>query len=320
MRKQLTEIVKLQEPLHIKYRPTTFDAMYGQQDVVKSLRQVIANSRPHAFLFTGSSGMGKTTLARILTTELQVVASNIVEIDAASNTGIDAMREVLAPVRYHGFGDTPNKAIIVDEAHMLSKAAWASLLKTVEEPPDHVFFFFCTTDAGKVPENIVTRCLSYVLRPVQYDDIMDLLEFVCKSEGNNVPDAFLPLVARACNGSPRWALVMLATIQNCEDTAEVSRLLELPMENKEIIDLCRELVKGQLTWERLCKTLKAMPEVSAESIRIVVVNYLNSCLLGARNDKEAMRLLDILSCFTKPCLTSDKLAPVLLAFGTYIFP
>lgn len=323
-RKQLEKQAEIQpasEPLHVKYRPKTFKEVLGQDPVVKSLQQVLkAKALPHSYLFTGDSGTGKTTLARIMASMLEVDPSNIVEIDAATNNGIDVMRDIMTPLRYHGFGDTPNKLVILDEAHMLTKQAWASLLKTVEEPPAHVFFFFCTTDAGKVPENIATRCLSYSLKLLRHDDLMDLLEGVCENEGLDPSNEILNLIAQSCGGSPRKALVQLAMIHDCESSNEAAILLETPMDNKEIIDLCRALVKGDLTWQKLTATLKALNEMPAESIRIVIVNYLNSCLMGARNDKDAVRLLDMLECFVKPGQASDKMAPLLLAFGKWIFP
>ena len=323
MRKQLAPIESVinTEPLHLKYRPKTFKEVIGQDEVVKSIQASLkAKARPHVFLFTGGTGTGKTTLARILTREFQVDQSNIVEVDAATNNGIDVMRDIMSPLRYHGFGDTPNKAIILDEAHMLSKQAWASLLKTIEEPPAHVFFFFCTTDAGKVPDNIVTRCQAYNLRQVKYDPLMDLLEHVASEEGYDVSERILGLIARSSEGSPRRALVMLAMVHDCPNEEEAARVLETPMEHKEIIDLCRELVKGDLTWPRLQKTLKGLGDMPAESIRIVIVNYLNSYILGTTGDKATVRLLGMLECFSKPCPASDKMAGILLAFGYHIFP
>lgn len=307
-------------PYHVKYRPQHLDEVLGQDAAIRSLEQALRKStHPHAFLFTGPSGTGKTTLARIVAKEFGCAPANIIETDAATNTGIDAMREITSTLRYQGFGEQPNKMIILDECHALTKAAWQSLLKAVEEPPEHVYFAFCTTESGKVPETIRTRCHCYDLKPVRYDDLMDLLERVLIEENLGTPPKILEMIARACDGSPRKALVMLSMLAECQDEEEAAVLLAAPLENKEIIDLCRLLVSNQLEWSKVQSLLKSIDEQNAESIRIVAVNYLNACLLNAR-EKDVPRLLDILSSFMTPCNPSDKLAPILLAIGNHIYP
>lgn len=306
-------------PLHLKYRPSTFKEVIGQDAVVKSLKAALdAKSRPHVFLFTGGPGTGKTTLSRIMATELRVSPENVMEIDAATNNGIDVMRDIMAPLRYKGFGESPNKAVILDEAHMLSKQAWASLLKTVEEPPTHVFFFFCTTESGKVPEAIVTRCLAYNLRPVGFDDLADLIDDVVKQEDLDVSDEVRRLVAGSANGSPRQALVMLAQVQGCS-REEAVRVLETPVDNAEVITLCRELVAGKLTWESATATIKGLGDMPAESIRIIIVAYLTACLMGSKTEKSTVRLLDLLECFSKPYPATDKMAPLLRSIGAWLY-
>ena len=307
-------------PLHLKYRPQTLKEVLGQDGVTESLHSVLKAKNPgHAYLFTGPAGTGKTTLARILAKRFNCDAGSILEVDAASNSGIDAMRDVTAALRYHGFGDTPNKGIIIDECHSLSKQAWQSLLKTVEEPPPHVYIFFCTTESGKVPETIVSRCHSYALRRLRYDDIMDLLDSVIEEERMLTPKDIVQLVAGACEGSARKALVMLSMVRDCRDFDEAATLLESPTENKEVIDLCRLLVGGKLDWTRLTATLQAMPEMPPESIRIVIANYLAACLMGAKSERDAVRLLNISDSFARPFVSSDKNLPLLLAFGDHIF-
>lgn len=309
-------------PLHLKYRPARLKDVWGQDAVVKSLKSIIDSKNPgHSYLLTGPAGTGKTTLARILAKQFGCEASNVLEVDAASTSGIDAMREVTGALRYHGFGALPNKAIIIDECHALSKQAWQSLLKTVEEPPAHVYIFFCTTEDGKVPQTIVTRCHNYTLKPLKYDDLMDLLEWVAKEEGwDKLPKGLLDAVARAADGSARQALVMLSMARDCETVDEALRLLESPIDNKDVIDLCRLLVGGKLTWDKLIATLKAIPDMNPESVRIVIANYLAACLAGAKSDRDVVRLLDIANQFSKPFNASDKQLPLLLAFGNILYP
>lgn len=315
------EPVSHSEPLHIKYRPQSLRDMYGQEAVVKSLEKaLVAKARNHCYLFTGPAGTGKTTLSRILARELN--CGDIQEVDAASNSGIDAMREVTASLRYHGFGEAPNRAIIIDECHGLSKQAWDSLLITTEQPPPHVYFFFCTTVEGKIPKTMETRCLAYTLKPLRWADSMDLLEFVRKQEGLKTPDGILELIASSCEGSPRMALTMLAKVQDCEDLDEAEVLLEAPAESAEVIDLCRAIMKGDLVdnWGR-ARDLLVKIDQPAESIRIVITAYFSKVVMGEKTQaRDVKRCLDVLECFSRPFNPSDKHGPLLLALADIVWP
>lgn len=312
-----------EEPLHTKYRPQDLHDVIGQKEVVGSLEKLLkSKTRPHAFLFTGPAGTGKTTLARIVMKRLGCDQNSIIEADAASNNGIDSMRALTEGLRYQGFGERPNKGIIIDEAHSITKAAWSSLLKSVEEPPSHVFWVFCTTEAAKVPEAIVTRCHAYNLRSVRTQDIEDLLERVAEAECMDViraVDQSISMVAQACSGSPRQALVMLSMIRDCRSAEEVARLLESPGDNAEIIELCRLLLNSRLDWQKVTSTLSRIEGVTAESARIVIANYMSACLMKCKSDKEARNLLDLAHPFSKPFVSTDKLLPLLVAFGDVLY-
>lgn len=313
------------EGIITRHRPRRFKDVLGQGAAAKSLEVLLRDPglAPHCYLFTGPAGTGKTTLARIVASALEIDATTgIIEVDAASNTGVDDVRALTAGLRYNGFGETPGKAIILNECHRLSAQAWDALLMTTEEPPSHVYFFFTSTDPAKIPKAMVTRCTSYALLPLRYDDLMDLLEEVVEKEGMEPRKGILEAVATAAEGSARQALSLLAKVHACEDLDEARLLLQVAGENPEAITLARDLVAGKLTWSAMTKALKALAEqgVQPESIRLMLVNYLNACLMGSDSEKRTVRLLDMLECFMKPAIGPEKMAPLLIAFGRYIYP
>jgi DNA polymerase-3 subunit gamma/tau len=306
--------------LHTKYRPSTFEDVLGHNKLVKSLKKVVTDRRAHAFAFTGNSGVGKTTLARILANQFaggKATQANIEEIDAASHSGADDMRSVVNRAYYKAIGESPVKAIIVDEAHRLSAAAWTILLKPIEEPPQHVFWFLCTTEAGKIPKTIMTRCLRYDLKPVSEEDILELLVKVADAEKIDIKDEVLEAVAEGAQGSPRQALVYLESCIYAENAADARSIMRTAGQSKEVIDLCRFLLKQQgRSWVECMKYVNALEGTDAESIRITVVNYLTTVLKGCKSDKQAVALLGLLEPFLASYTSSaDRHGPLLHSLG-----
>jgi len=312
---QLTE-KELLLPLHLKYRPRSFDAVIGQQAVVSSLKKVLSSSNvPHAYLFTGSSGTGKTTLARIVATTLGIPATNILEVDAATTSGVENMRNITELARYKSLRDEEGRRfVIIDEAHALSKATWQSMLKSIEEPPEHVFWALCTTEADKVPETIRTRCTSYNLKKVSTDDLHGLLENVNRLEVLKVTDDILGMLAREAAGSVRQALNYLSKVAGVKDKTEAMSLLDKGVgDEKEAIDLARMLCGSKNNnWAEYMRVCGLLENSSPEGVRLVIINY--ACAV-IREAKDPNRMLAVLHAFREPFYGAEGWAPMYRALG-----
>ncbi len=218
-----------------KYRPQKFSELVGQDAMVQTLGNAIKRDRiAHAFLMTGVRGVGKTSTARLIAKSLNCIGPDgqggptidtcgvcepcisiaegrhmdVVEMDAASNTGVDDVREIIEAVRYAA-ASARYKVYIIDEVHMLTKNAFNALLKTLEEPPPHVKFIFATTEVQKVPVTVLSRCQRFDLRRITAEMLSQLFSAILKAEGVEAEDAAITLVARAAEGSARDGLSVL---------------------------------------------------------------------------------------------------------------
>ncbi len=237
-----------------KYRPTTFSGLIGQEAMVRTLSNAFSSNRlHHAFVMTGVRGVGKTSTARIIARALNCIGPDgtggpttepcgvcehcvaiagdrhvdVLEMDAASNTGVDNIRELIEGVRYRP-SSARYKVYIVDEVHMLSKSAFNALLKTLEEPPEHVVFIFATTEIRKVPITVLSRCQRFDLRRVPVDLLVQHFADICQKEGATVTDGALHLIARAADGSVRDGLSLLdQAIAHADGTIDDARVRDM---------------------------------------------------------------------------------------------
>ena len=209
--------------LYRTYRPAKWSEVIGQDPIVEALKETVAGKRlAHAYLFSGSRGTGKTTVARILAREAGAADEDIYEIDAASNRGIDDIRQLREHVSVLPFS-SPFKVYIIDEVHMLSKDAWNALLKTLEEPPKHVIFILATTELDKVPETIISRCQTFTFKKPGREVLRKQVLMVAKKEGYELDAGAADLIALLGDGSFRDALGMLEKVISASSGKKISR-------------------------------------------------------------------------------------------------
>lgn len=305
--------------LHTKYRPTALNQVLGQDSTVKSLGRVLKEGRAHSFIVAGPSGVGKTTLARIIANVVaggNATAVNLDEVPAADHTGVDDMRQVVTRSLYRAVGASPVKTIVIDESHRLSAQAWDALLKPIEEPPKHVFWVFCTTNPSKIPKTIQTRCVKFELQPVDEVSIYELLLKVSKAEGFAISEEVLEVIAEGSGGSLRQSLVYLEACRFSENPNDARRIIRTAAQMKEPVDLARLLIaKRGANWQAAVRIINSMENVDAEGVRIVLVNYVAGALAKSRTEDEARNLLRVLEAFSQTYNSSDKLAPLFMSVG-----
>lgn len=208
--------------LYRKYRPQTFSDVKGQDHIVSVLEGAIKEGTiSHAYLFAGSRGTGKTSVARIFAHAVDVTDNDLYEIDAASNRGIDDIRELREAVNVLPL-ESPYKVYLIDEVHMLTKEAFNALLKTLEEPPKHVIFMLATTEFEKLPDTIVSRCQSFSFKKPSQQILRDQIVAVAKKEGYTLETSAGELVALLAEGSFRDALGVLQKVISSTGDKKVS--------------------------------------------------------------------------------------------------
>ncbi len=212
------------QSLYRAYRPHSFKDVAGQEQVVRPLEeQIKSKTVGHAYLFSGSRGLGKTSVARIFARELGVSDKDLYEIDAASNNSVDDIRALTENVYTLPF-ESPYKVYILDEAHMLSKSAWNAFLKTLEEPPAHAIFILATTELDKVPETVQSRCQVFSFKKPIREGLAKHISEVAKKEGYSIEPTASDLISLLAEGSYRDALSVLEKV--CASSADKKITLE----------------------------------------------------------------------------------------------
>lgn len=212
--------------LATKYRPQKFEDCCGQSSIIKILeRQLELKEYTNCYLFCGASGCGKTTLARIFANKINGGFGHPIEIDGASNNGVDNIRDLIQQAKERSL-DSEYKVIILDEAHMLTLQSWNALLKCIEEPPKYTIFIFCTTDPQKIPPTILNRVMRFNLTRVDVNLIKERLRFVCQQEGFTNYEESCEFIAKMSCGGVRDSLAMLEKCASYSHDLNITNVLE----------------------------------------------------------------------------------------------
>jgi len=292
--------------LYKKYRPQKLSEVIGQKTAIEPLVAAGREGRfPHAVLFAGPSGCGKTTLARIFRKKLKCVDIDFNEINTADFRGIDTARDIRRKLHLAPFGGGESRVWLIDECHKLTSDAQNGLLKTLEDTPDHVYFFLCTTEPERLLQTIKTRCTYVAVRALDCDEMEQLVKDVCKKEGIVLDEVVVEKIVAAAEGSARKALVILNSVMGQSDVDKQLEIIHKSHPERDAIEIARMLLKGT-SWASVARVLKEIPELEnkAEGIRRLVLSYMASVALGKGGDTK--RTCEIIECFAEPYFNLGK--------------
>ena len=311
------------QALYRKYRSKSLDEIVGQSHITDMLRRSIAADRvAHAYRLTGASGVGKTSIARILAHEInelpytdESIHLDIIEIDAASNNSVEDIRDLREKVQIAPTS-ARKKIYIIDEVHMLSKPAFNALLKTLEEPPAHIVFILATTDADKLPATIISRVQRFNFRLIHTDDAVKHLRMIADAEQIDIDDTALALIAYHGKGSFRDSIGLLDQLQNISDGAITSQLIE------QVLGLADRAMVDELIAAHLAQNLEQIVSLIRDSERrgtpaaVLAEQLITTVRDRVLEQPELLLLLDRLLDISKSAWPQVKLLTALSAGTT----
>lgn len=294
-------------PLQLDYRPETFDEFFGNETELKKLIMMLErdrDDRQHTYLFQGPRGCGKTTLARIAARMCNCHENDINEIDVAQIGVKGSAVDIKNSMIYKPLSGK-SKAYILDEAHMGNKSFYNAMLKPLEEPPDHVYFFLCTTEPQDIIKTIRSRCVVISVQSLPDNEMLELLNYIKEEEQADTDEKYLKKIVEKSEGIPREALIMYDTVIDLDKRSIASAIKNIQTQEAQIKDLCQALLKGK-TWADIVSILNGLKE-DQEKIRWAVLGYMNAVLLNNKKDNAFTdRACSIICEFGEPFYNTGK--------------
>jgi DNA polymerase-3 subunit gamma/tau len=310
----------MNESIITKYRPKQFSEVWGHENACRALERVLASpNRPHTYLITGPSGIGKTTLARLISLTLDAA---IEEPDAATHSGVDDMRTVVEDSAFFALGGSGNKVYIINECHALSHNAWRALLKLAEEPPDHFYLVLCTTEPGKVPAPFTNQRAYHIpLNPLPFNLIEEYIYKIAEIEQWTLNHDVANAIATAADGAPRRALMVLLRCHDAVHPREVGSVAAtLDDDTNPLIRLCQVLSRGKPSWDAIKPLLASIEDTQYDTALSTMGRYFIGVIMRSTDFRATSHIAEYLAAITFPTETYDKKVQFFAAMMRIILP